>query len=566
MNKITILFVFLILLIPIQANTQSVQEQITNFAVDIVVSEDSTITVTETIRYDFGDYDHHGIYREIPYKYTRQGIKYTTRYEVQSVTDENGSSYKYTESKSDGFIVIKVGDENVFLSGEHIYVITYSVKRAMNYFDDHDEVFWNVTGDGWQIPILNAEATVTLPQTISESELQLACYTGAYGSTETDCISDAGIGGVSTFVTKHSLDSYEGLTVVVGFPKDVVTKPPFSQNVLDFFIDNWYFAIPILVWIYFHRLWLAKGKDPKGRGTIIPQYEAPEGMNAGVMGSLWDEKADMRDISATIVGLAVKGYIKVKDLEKKNYEFKILKELGSDTDTVEREVFQGLFGSKKAGESVELKDLKNKFYKKLPDIKKAMYESLVENKYYIENPNKVRTKYVGIGSGVLMLSIFLLPGFSLVGTLAGAASGIIMLIYGWIMPAKTQHGAEMKELVQGFKWFLSVTEEQRLKFHNAPSKKPEQFEKHLAHAMALGVEKEWAKQFKDMYIEQPSWYEGSSNTAFNAIVFTSIMSDMSSNMNSTMASKPSSAGGGSSGFGGGGFSGGGFGGGGGGSW
>ncbi|MFC1687327.1 DUF2207 domain-containing protein [Patescibacteria group bacterium] len=566
MNKIMILFVFLILLIPIQANTQGVQEQITNFAVDIVVSEDSTITVTETIQYNFGDYDHHGIYREIPYKYTRQGTRYTTRYNVQSVTDENGSSYKYEESKSGGYVVLKIGDPDVYISGEHTYVLTYSVKRAINYFDDHDEVFWNVTGDEWEIPILNAEATITLPETLTASELQLACYTGAYGSTETDCVSDVATGGASTFVTKESLEAYEGMTVVVGFPKEVVIKPPFTQNLLDFLIDNWYFLIPVLVWIYFHRLWMTKGKDPKGRGTIVPQYEAPEGMNAGVMGSLWDEKADMRDISATIIGLAVKGYIKIKDLGKKNYEFIKLGELNSKNDNVEREVFNGLFGNGKIGGAVELKDLKNKFYKKLPNIKKAMYGSLVDNQYYLENPNTVRTKYVGIGSGILMISIFLFPGFSLVWTAAGAASGLIILIYGWIMPAKTKHGAEVKELVQGFKWFLSVTEEERLKFHNAPEKKPEQFEKHLPHAMALGVEKEWAKQFKDMYLESPSWYEGSSNVAFNAIVFTSMMSSMSSNMNSTMASKPSSAGGGSSGFGGGGFSGGGFGGGGGGSW
>jgi len=134
------------------------------------------------------------------------------------------------------------------------------------------------------------------------------------------------------------------------------------------------------------------------------------------------------------------------------------------------------------------------------------------------------------------------------------------------MPKKTIHGAEVKEEVQGFKWFLSVTEEERLKFHNAPEKKPEEFMEFLPYAMVLGVEKEWSAQFKDMFIEAPSWYEGQPGTAFSAIYFGNALSSMNANMGATFTSHPSSAGSGGSGFGGGGFSGGGFGGGGGGSW
>jgi uncharacterized membrane protein len=151
------------------------------------------------------------------------------------------------------------------------------------------------------------------------------------------------------------------------------------------------------------------------------------------------------------------------------------------------------------------------------------------------------------------------------GILSGIISGIIILVFGWLMPAVTKKGAELKENILGFKDFLSVTETDRLKFHNAPEKNPALFEKFLPHAMVLGVEKEWAKQFEGIYNQQPDWYEDSSGRMFNAIILSSMISDFSSSAMTTMASQPSSAAGGGSGFSGGGAGGGG-GGGGGGSW
>lgn len=133
------------------------------------------------------------------------------------------------------------------------------------------------------------------------------------------------------------------------------------------------------------------------------------------------------------------------------------------------------------------------------------------------------------------------------------------------MPAVTKKGAELKENILGFKDFLSVTETDRLKFHNAPEKTPESFEKFLPYAMVLGVEKEWSKQFEGIYNQQPNWYEDSSGRMFNAMILSSIVSDFSSSATAAMSSQPSSAAGGGSGFSGGG-GGGGFGGGGGGSW
>ena len=213
----------------------------------------------------------------------------------------------------------------------------------------------------------------------------------------------------------------------------------------------------------------------------------------------------------------------------------------------------------------KLSELKNSFYKDLKTIKKELYQSLTTQKYFPTNPEKVRWIYYGIG-----IAIFFLAGpvggimqsppiiFGLYG------SAVIFILFARYMPRKTKKGAETHRHILGLKMYLEKAEKKRLDFFNAPSKKPEIFEQLLPYAMVLGVEKAWAKEFKDMYHTPPDWYEGKTNT-FDTIYLTNALNSFSTKANSTLTSTPSSAGSGSSGFSGG-FSGGGFGGGGGGSW
>jgi len=173
--------------------------------------------------------------------------------------------------------------------------------------------------------------------------------------------------------------------------------------------------------------------------------------------------------------------------------------------------------------------------------------------------------YIGIGGTIFLMSFPNAGIFGALGITSFAISGLLIIIFGLFMPAKTRKGALAKEHILGFKKYLSVAEKDRIEFHNAPKKNPERFEKLLPYAMALGVEEEWAKQFEGIYDKQPDWYGGPSAARFNALTLTRSLNSFSSSANSTLASKPSSASGGGSGFSGGG-SGGGFGGGGGGSW
>ena len=213
-----------------------------------------------------------------------------------------------------------------------------------------------------------------------------------------------------------------------------------------------------------------------------------------------------------------------------------------------------MFDGKK---SVKVSDLKNKFYKDLTDIKDKIYKSTVEKKYFNKHPNRVRATYATIGIISGICGFFLGSTLGIIFMWSIVISAGIVLIFGVFMPKKTKKGVLIKEKIYGLKMYMNVAEKDRIKFHNAPTKNPELFEKLLPYAMVMKVEKEWAEQFKDLYKSQPDWYSDPSGGAFNAAFLASSLGDFSSSSQKSLSSKPGSAAGGSSGFSGGGFSGGG---------
>jgi uncharacterized membrane protein len=555
-------------------NTTFIDERIESFHANFAVATDSSFKVTETIVYNFGSTTHHGIYRDIPYHYTRSGSSYNVRLKVLAVTDENGESIKYSLRKWSGDLRITIGDSKIYVTGVKTYKITYTVQRAINYFADHDELYWNLTGNDWLVGIDNASALIQLPQVADPDKLQLSCYTGLYGATESWCDNNIIEDGIIAFNSQTTFFSGEGMTFVVGFPKGLVNPPATSQSLAWFVQDNWIILIPILVLVMMFYLWYSRGRDPKVKGTVIPYYEPPHNLPSAEVGTIVDEKADIKDLSSSIIQLAVKGFLKIKEIETKkllgndrDYELIKLREADETLRNYEKKIFEGIFES---GQSRTVSSMKNKFYKHLQGIKDALYEAVVQEGYFPTSPEGVRHLYIGIGVFILITGGFIL--FFLNNTVGGVGtlfSGMVAMVFAGRMPRKTMKGVETNLLIRGFKWFLSVTETERLKFHNAPAKSPKEFEEFLPYAMVLGVEKEWANQFASIYLTPPEWYEGRHGTAFGAYFLATSLGSMSSNLNSAMVtapSKSSTAGFGGSGFGGGGFSGGGFGGGGGGSW
>jgi len=551
---------------------------INSFHSDLIIHEDSSLTVKEAIEVEFHR-PRHGIYREIPFKYTDElGNTFRTPLDVLSVTDEAGKDWKYTAKRSGDAIHIRIGDANKYVSGRQSYVITYSVENAILFFEDHDELYWNVTGNYWKSPIKKASANVNLAVKSKSKNLWASCYTGSLGSRESLCGFDTS-GNIAGFLSKKTFASGEGLTIAFGWDKGLVSQPSSWKRflwALDL-KENWVFMLPVLSLIFMINLWNRRGRDPKVRESVTVMYEPPKykdvPLTPAEVGAVIDEKLDARDITATIIGLAVKGYIKIEETKKEglvfdsiDYFLAKLKDPDDNLSQFEKALMGKIFSGSMPGLMVS--DMKNKFYTSLDSLKETLYGEIVRKGYFLMNPESVRALYIAVGVAVMVIAGFaagFLSPYSMgKNIIAGILAGIPVLAFSRVMPAKTRAGAAAYMDILGFQEFMNRAEKDRLKRMGDQ----ELFSKFLPYAIALDVADNWAKAFEGIYQEPPKWYvsPGGFGT-FSPYRFSGSITSMTSSLGSAMYSTPRGSGiGGSGGSGGGGFSGGGFGGGGGGSW
>ncbi len=545
---------------------------IRHFDEHVTIDPNASIEVAETIDVQFIGGPWHGIYRTIPVEYTSpSGLNYTLFLQPISVTDDSGHALKYETSRQGRYLRFKIYVPNADDSTRTV-VLRYRVLDAVRFFSDHDELYWNVTGDQWDAPIDEASAQIVLPD--GTTGVRANAYTGAYGSVEQQAQVNVK-GNTAAIQATVPLGFRAGLTAVVGWDKGFVHPPSAGQKAWMFLRSNWPLAIPIVVFFIMAWLWWTRGRDPE-HDAITVQYDPPDKLSPGECGTLVDDEAGMRDITATLVDLAVQGYMTIEQKQNdgmmglthhRDYIFHSKK---AQTDWVkarphEQEMLAAIFEG--GASDVPLADLQNRFYTHVSAIKEDIFNALMTDGYYLHRPDVVRQSYIGVG---VLIGFLLAIGSgwfqgatgvaSLTWVIAGIITGAIICGVGWFMPARTLTGARTYAKVLGFERFLGRVEKDRIE---RLEKTPELFEKYLPYAMALHVEKGWVQQFKGIAMQPPAWFQGYYGAGFMPYLLVNDLMAMSFAAGTVMASAPRSIGGGS-GFGGGGMAGGGFGGGGGG--
>jgi len=550
--------------------------KVADFQDTIDVSKDGSAVVTERISLVFvGEW--HGIHRTIPIEYPGpSGTNYELFLDVRSVTDGSGGKLKYESSTTNRSRDLKIYIPDA-VDATRTVEITYSVRNGTRFFKDYDEFYWNVTGNDWPVPIDHASATVRFPESAAGS-LRAQAFTGVYGSTQHDATANVD-GATAQFETNNQLPMRGGMTIDVYIPQGILSEPSALTKFFWFIGGNPIVFFPVVVFAAMFLLWWYKGRDPNPGMSVAPMYEPPAGISPAEAGTLLDDRIHPRDITSTVVDLAVRGYIKIEETAEKvllfthkDYIFHLLKpreQWGADLAPHERVMLENVFAG---GDETRLSSLKNRFYTAVPVIREDIMSALKTKGIYLLDPESANGYSVGAAVAIIVpFAIFQYMGWanffnspSLL-IVCGAISVVIWWLFARVMTAKTVKGARARIAVLGFQEFMNRVDADRLKLMP-----PTTFEKYLAFAMALGVEHHWAQAFAGIIKDPPNWYVGPGGVygaGFNPIFFSSSMHSMATDMHQVFVSAPRASSGGSGfgggGGGGGGFSGGGFGGGGG---
>jgi uncharacterized membrane protein YgcG len=544
--------------------------RISDFNDTILISEDGSALVKERINLVFiGEW--HGIHRTIPVEYPGpRSTNYTLFLDIVGVTDGAGQKLRYDSKTSGGYRDLKIYIPGA-VDTTRTVEISYIVRNGIRYFGDHDEFYWNVTGNDWPVPIDHAAASVYLPKAAA-GRLRAQAFTGVYGSAERDATSEIS-GADVVFETTNPLPMRGGMTIDIFVPKEILKEPGALTRLFWFLSSNPIVFLPLFTLGVMSVLWWYKGRDPDPGRSVAPMYEPPKGISPAEAGTLIDDSIHPRDITSTIVDLAVRGYIKIEEtvdttlliFHSKDYVFHSLKP-ATDWQGLaphEQVMLENIFSG---GQQTQLSSLKNRFYTAIPIIQQDIKAALKNKGMYLLDPDSANG--YSVAAALLIVAPFLILQFMgfkqvfnsillLIG--CGLVSAFIWWLFAREMSAKTMEGARTRIAVLGFQEFMNRVDADRLK--RMP---PDTFEKYLPYAMALGVEHHWAQAFAGIVQNPPNWYVSPNGmTGFNPIFFSSSMHNMASDMHQVFVSAPRSSSSGSGFGGGGGSSGGGFGGGGG---
>jgi hypothetical protein len=617
-------------------------ERITNYDVQIAVESTGDIFVTEVIDYDFGAAERHGIFRDL-----RVRFRYDDRYdrihqiEVLSVKGSLNTPDQFEEEREGDLLRIRIGDPDRTITGRHTYAIVYRVEGALNGFRDHNELNWNAIGTEWEVPIDNASVRVTtLGITV------VACFAGPFRSRQ-PCASSAVEEPTATF--SHSgLAPFEAFTVVVGFRTGLIPDPrpilkerwnfarafsitPLTGGVAGGLLILAIAAVGRLLWVTGRdrravgsQVDIAYGTTPGGEqpvpmfeeGTFPVEFAPPDEIRPGQVGVLVDEIANPVDVTATIVDLGVRGYLRIEEIPKRwlfgkpDWRLVQLKNPDGDLLKYEKVLLEGLFedpgeeapedldeeelDDEAAAEpttaelnrdealsgrenpvrgenshhgdlaSVTVSTLRRKFHARFLRVQRALYADVARRRWFTARPDRVRAAWAGRGFGAALVGAGL-TALAAWRTHLGLipiplALGGMALWWGarW-MPRRTPKGTGLVRRVRGFRTYIDTAETHMARW----AEQENVFSRYLPYAIVFGLTDKWARAFAQLGTPPPTpWYVGT--RPFSTHGFVSSVDNFALTSAGTLASRPAASG--ASGLGGGGFSGGGGGGGGGGSW
>lgn len=562
----------LLLAVPLAA-----QERILSYDSDVQIGADGSLDVTERIAVRAeGNNIRRGIYRDFPTRYKdRYGTRVVVDLQVIDVQRDGKPEPWFTEKKSNGVRINTGNDDFLPVSADFTYTLRYRTTRQLGFFADHDELYWNAIGTGWEFPIERGSVEVSLPSPVPADRIQVEAYTGAQGQQGNAYDAKITGPGAARWLLTQPLAPREGFTIVMSFPKGVVAQPSSMQRALWLLKDNRGVLIAlaalIALMVFCFRRWRRLGRDPKP-GVIIVRYDPPAGYSPAGLRFMQRMAYDTRCFSADLLSLAVAGNVRIhreKGFLSDDWEL----EKTADATPVgieEQRILQShLF--KNGNRKLELKNTNASTVSGAQSAHSVALEKRFKPALFARN-----------GGSIGIAALIALVGGVLAIALSGGGGilfiiGILLLmlltliVFGVSIKAPTLAGRKLLDEIEGLKRYLSVAERDELKNLPGPEAPPvldaKRYEMLLPYAVALEVEDAWTKKFTvaagaaavAAATAGISWYHGSNIGdlgSFTKAVGSSLSSQIASS-SSVPGSSSGGGGGGSSGGGGGGGGGGG---------
>ncbi|RUT31139.1 DUF2207 domain-containing protein [Arsenicitalea aurantiaca] len=547
---LALVFCLILAVLPVGA-----QEVIRSFEADVTLRTDGSVAVTETITVNAAGLEiRRGIFRDIPTLLQNpDGSRLRSAIFVERVT-RNGQAEPFAVETITNGARIRIGSSEVLLDpGLHRYTISYTMSRMARRFADHDELYWNATGNFWAFPIEAAVATITLPDGAVITDL--TGFTGPQGATEQALTITRLSDTRAQFRSDRTLGPQEGMTVVVALGKGVLSEPEGLDRIAYYLSDHRDLILPpiavLIVLLYYLLAWSAVGRDP-AKGTIIPRFYAPKGYSPALVHYIhnWGwKKSGWTAFTASLFDLGVKGLVEIdnrgktlsithtgkaapadlppgqrvlEDFVRREGVLRVDKETGSKIHKK-----RGEFVSAIEAENRQVYFLNNYAYVALGlvlslgaivvliwsqvlapiwlfaafagGIGVALLTGAVKALW---NGSGIRRFLAVIWFGVIIANI----GGGLLGqvpaleinTAALAAGSIVLInvVFAILMRAPTVQGRKRMDEIEGLRMYLETAEKERLNISGEPPMTVERFEALLPYAIALEVEKPWAEHFE----------------------------------------------------------------------